>query len=77
VASNDDGNYLRNLMAEEYATHAAFTSFDGAGYMRLSAHVYNTAAEYEEFAERVVPALCKLAKDKSPSQNGRAPAGVR
>lgn len=77
VASNDDGNYLRNLMAEEYATHAAFTSFHGEGYMRLSAHVYNTAAEYEEFAERVVPALCKLAEDKSPSQNGRAPAGVR
>lgn len=77
VASNEDGNYLRNLLAEEYATHAAFTSFNGEGYVRLSAHVYNTAADYEEFAERVVPALCKLAKEKSPSQTERTPAGVR
>lgn len=77
VESNDDGNGLRNYVAENFATHAAFTSFNGEGYIRLSAHAYNTAQEFEEFAERIVPALCELAKGPKPWQNGRAPAGVR
>ncbi|MEU3950166.1 aminotransferase class V-fold PLP-dependent enzyme [Streptomyces sp. NPDC029526] len=48
---------LRDRMAREVGVEAAFTSFAGLGYLRLSAHVYNTAADYEHFAERCVPVL--------------------
>ncbi|MBO1329778.1 aminotransferase class V-fold PLP-dependent enzyme [Streptomyces sp. VRA16 Mangrove soil] len=48
---------LRDRAAAELGAETAFTSFDGVAYLRLSAHVYNTPADYEEFAERCVPAL--------------------
>ena len=54
---------LRDRVARELAVTAAFTSFDGIGYLRLSAHVYNTAADYEDFAERCVPVLARWARD--------------
>ncbi|MFD8569057.1 aminotransferase class V-fold PLP-dependent enzyme [Streptomyces sp. NPDC059639] len=52
-----EGNALRDRAAHELGAETAFTAFDGVGYLRLSAHVYNTPADYEEFAERCVPAL--------------------
>ncbi|MFJ8603099.1 aminotransferase class V-fold PLP-dependent enzyme [Streptomyces shenzhenensis] len=48
---------LRDRVARELGVAAAFTSFDGVGYLRLSTHVYNTAADYEYFAENCVPVL--------------------
>ncbi|MGC2999260.1 aminotransferase class V-fold PLP-dependent enzyme [Streptomyces sp. G35A] len=48
---------LRDRAAGELGVEAAFTSFGGVGYLRLSAHVYNTAEDYEYFAERCVPVL--------------------
>ncbi|WP_328754294.1 aminotransferase class V-fold PLP-dependent enzyme [Streptomyces sp. NBC_00117] len=48
---------LRDRAAQELGAEIAFTSFDGVGYIRLSAHVYNTPSDYEEFAERCVPRL--------------------
>jgi isopenicillin-N epimerase len=48
---------LRDRAAAELGVEAAFTSFGGVGYVRLSAHVYNTAEDYEYFAERCVPVL--------------------
>lgn len=53
---------LRDRAAAELGVEAAFTSFDGLGYVRLSAHVYNTAEDYEYFAERCVPALGEWAR---------------
>lgn len=35
----------------------AFTSFDGRGYLRLSAHLYNTVEDYHELATVGVPLL--------------------
>jgi len=55
---------LRDRVIRELAVTAAFTSFDGIGYLRLSAHVYNTAADYEDFAERCVPVLARWARDR-------------
>ncbi|MEV7391639.1 aminotransferase class V-fold PLP-dependent enzyme [Streptomyces sp. NPDC091215] len=52
-----DADALRDRVARELAVEAAFTSFDGIGYLRVSAHVYNTPADYEYFAERCVPVL--------------------
>jgi isopenicillin-N epimerase len=53
---------LRDRAARELGVEAAFTSFGGAGYLRLSAHVYNTAADYEHFADACVPVLGEWAR---------------
>ena len=57
AGSRIEADTLRDRAARELGVEAAFTSFDGIGYMRLSAHVYNTAADYEYFAEDCVPLL--------------------
>ncbi|MGX4687781.1 aminotransferase class V-fold PLP-dependent enzyme [Streptomyces sp. JNUCC 63] len=48
---------LRDRAGAELGAEAAFTSFDGIGYLRLSAHVYNTPADYDRFAESCVPVI--------------------
>jgi isopenicillin-N epimerase len=48
---------LRDRVVSELGVEGAFTSFAGLGYYRLSTHVYNTAADFEYFAERCVPTL--------------------
>ncbi|TXN31415.1 aminotransferase class V-fold PLP-dependent enzyme [Lacisediminihabitans profunda] len=59
--SHAEADALRDRVAAELGIEAAFTSFAGVGYFRLSTHVYNTAADFEEFADRCVPALVALA----------------
>ncbi len=54
---------LRDRAVREHRIEAAFTSFDGVGYYRLSTHAYNTASDFEDFAERMVPTLCEWAAD--------------
>lgn len=48
---------LRARVLAELDAECAFGQFGGAGYLRLSAHVYNTPADYEEFAARCVPVI--------------------
>ncbi|KUM74483.1 aminotransferase class V-fold PLP-dependent enzyme [Streptomyces griseorubiginosus] len=60
-----DADALRDRVAGELDVEAAFTSFDGIGYLRLSAHVYNTAEDYEYFAEKCVPVLGEWARAAS------------
>lgn len=62
AASRIEADALRDRAARELGVEAAFTSFDGIGYMRLSAHVYNTAADYEYFAEDCVPVIGEWAR---------------
>ncbi|MFF2852437.1 aminotransferase class V-fold PLP-dependent enzyme [Streptomyces sp. NPDC058001] len=57
-----DADALRDRVAAELGFEAAFTSFGGAGYFRLSTHVYNTPADFEDFVERAVPALVEWAR---------------
>ncbi|MFJ8043398.1 aminotransferase class V-fold PLP-dependent enzyme [Kitasatospora sp. NPDC096147] len=57
-----EADALRDRVAAELGVEAAFTSFGGAGYFRLSTHVYNTAADYEYFAEHCVPVLVDWAR---------------
>lgn len=59
-----EADALRDRAARELGVELAFTSFGGAGYLRLSAHVYNTAADYEHFAEACVPVLGKWARER-------------
>lgn len=60
---HDTADLLRNRVSEAFDVEAAFTSFDGIGYLRLSAFVYNTAADYQRFADLCVPALCQWARE--------------
>lgn len=60
--SRIEADALRDRAAAELGVEAAFTSFRGVGYMRLSAHVYNTAADYQRFAETCVPVLGEWAR---------------
>ncbi|MER7486433.1 aminotransferase class V-fold PLP-dependent enzyme [Streptomyces sp. NPDC126497] len=53
---------LRDRATAELGVEAAFTSFGGTGYLRLSAHVYNTAEDYEYVAEKCVPVLGEWAR---------------
>lgn len=55
--SRIEADALRDRVVRELSVEAAFTSFDGVGYLRLSAHAYNTPADYAYFADRCVPVL--------------------
>ncbi len=54
VAENDeDARALQARMAEELAAEAAPVAWNGRGYLRLSAQVYNAPAEYDRLAEGI------------------------
>lgn len=56
---------IRALISAKFGFETAITSFENIAYLRLSAHVYNTHHDYEAFAKKVVPELCRLARDES------------
>ena len=60
-----DADALRDRVVAELGVEGAFTSFGGVGYFRVSTHVYNTAADFDHFAERCVPALSEWAREQS------------
>jgi isopenicillin-N epimerase len=41
---------LQDKIAEQAAVEVAISSFDGRGYVRLSAHAYNAPADYRRLA---------------------------
>ena len=51
------GNAVRDRALAELGVEAAFTAFGGQGFVRLSAHAYNTPDDYDDFARRCVPVL--------------------
>ncbi|MGV9557335.1 aminotransferase class V-fold PLP-dependent enzyme [Streptomyces sp. NPDC003522] len=61
--SRIEADALRDRAAVELGVEAAFTSFGGTGYLRLSAHVYNTPDDYEYFADACVPVVVKWAQE--------------
>lgn len=62
---------LRDRVVRELDVEAAFTSFGGVGYLRLSAHVYNTPADYEYFAEECVPVLGAWARENTGKRSAQ------
>jgi len=60
------GNGLRDRMLAEAGMETAFTHFEGRGYLRLSAHAYNTTQDYLDLVERGIPLLQRWAGDASP-----------
>lgn len=63
AATNDDANALRDECLRRLRIETAFTSFRGRGYLRLSAHAYNSAEDYLDFVERAVPWLAEISGD--------------
>jgi isopenicillin-N epimerase len=51
-----DGESLKMRASRELKAEITLTGFDGRGFIRLSAHAYNSLKDYEELAERL-PAL--------------------
>ncbi|XBH20432.1 aminotransferase class V-fold PLP-dependent enzyme [Jonesiaceae bacterium BS-20] len=63
IRNHAEADAVRDRFVREGAAEAAFTEFGGKGYLRISAHVYNTHSEYEEFAERFVPQIVSWARE--------------
>lgn len=61
ATTHPEADALRDRVVREFGVEAAFTSFNGIGYYRLSTHAYNTARDFEAFVDRLVPTLCELA----------------
>lgn len=64
AATHEDSHAVRAWISDELNFESAITTFAGAGYVRLSSHLYNTPADYDAFAERAVPALLRLAQSR-------------
>lgn len=56
VAGPDDAHVLSAALAK-LGFETAITAWGGRGFLRLSAHVYNTLDDYTRFIERGVPAI--------------------
>ncbi|MGW0931241.1 aminotransferase class V-fold PLP-dependent enzyme [Streptomyces sp. NPDC002644] len=63
-ATREEADALRDEVARKLRVMAAFTSFGGTGYLRLSAHAYNTPDDYGHFAETCVPVLTDWARER-------------
>ena len=53
----ETGAALRQRIADELGFETQIAGFGGAARLRLSAHAYSTWADFERFADQVVPAL--------------------
>lgn len=53
---------MRDRALAELGVEAAFTAFGDQGFVRLSAHAYNTPDDYDDFARRCVPALVEWSR---------------
>jgi len=58
----DEAGALRQRIADELGFETQIAGWGGQARLRLSAHAYSTAAHFELFAERAVPALVLWAR---------------
>ncbi len=59
-----DADALRVPFMDATGVVAAFTCFDGRGYMRLSSHAYTTIDDFERLASTGVPLLHRWSRSK-------------
>lgn len=57
--THEGAHELRRLIAGALGIETAITNWGGRGFLRLSAHVYNTAEDFEDFVERAVPFIAE------------------
>ncbi|MFC4137792.1 MULTISPECIES: aminotransferase class V-fold PLP-dependent enzyme [unclassified Microbacterium] len=63
--SREQADDLRMQLIDAVGVETAFTSFEGVGYFRLSAHLYTEASDFEAFVERCVPEILQRAGIRS------------
>ncbi|RUR03274.1 aminotransferase class V-fold PLP-dependent enzyme [Labedella endophytica] len=63
VVTPEDAHVLHRVL-RSLGFQTATTSWRGRGFLRLSAHLYNTADDYARFVETGVPALARLHADR-------------
>lgn len=62
ATTHEDSHAVRGYISEKLDIETAITTFGGHGFLRLSAHLYNSPTDYETFAEIAVPELVRLAR---------------
>lgn len=62
-ATAADAWALRERISAELGFQTQITSWRETGYLRLAAHAYNTADDYERFAENAVPSLVAWSRE--------------
>lgn len=63
ATTHEDSHAVRAWISDELDIETAITTFDGQGFLRISAHLYNSPSDYELFAEKAVPQLARLARN--------------
>lgn len=61
----DSARELKNRLSSEADIEAGIMQWQGAGFLRLSAHAYNEAEDYEQFVERGIPVISRIAEAHS------------
>jgi isopenicillin-N epimerase len=64
ATTHEDSHALRGYISDHLDIETAITTFGGTGFLRISAHLYNSPHDYEIFAEKAVPELVRLARAK-------------
>jgi len=54
---------LKDRLATEADCEVGVSSWNGTGFIRISAHAYNEAADYEQFVARGIPVIASLSLD--------------
>ena len=60
AVDGDSARALKNRLSAEADIEAGIMPWNGSGYLRLSAHAYNEASDYEQFVERGIPIVADL-----------------
>jgi isopenicillin-N epimerase len=58
---------LKDRLAAEAQCEVGVSSWEGTGFIRISAHVYNEASDYEHFIEHAIPIIATVASSKTPA----------
>lgn len=62
ATSHEEALQVRQFLSGALDIETAITTFNGIGYLRISAHLYNTREDYDTFVDRAVPALVELSR---------------
>lgn len=59
ATTRDAARVLSRLIATTFNIEVSVTTWEQQGFLRLSAHIYNTADDFEDFISRVVPFIAQ------------------
>ncbi|MGY2744515.1 aminotransferase class V-fold PLP-dependent enzyme [Pseudarthrobacter sp. O4] len=62
ATTHEASHAIRGYISDRLDIETAITTFGGHGFLRISAHLYNSPRDYEIFAEKAVPELVRLAR---------------